>query len=887
MKNVQFQTSLLLLLLTLMAWSCGSDNESEVEPQLSVNVNELAVKSAGETVSVQVTSNVPYEVSLPAAVEWITHRAPSSVAEAPVQAHTFEVKPNGQYAERTATIRFRTQSTPLLTADVVITQMQQDAIIVAGKTYEAKPEGGRLDFTINTNVAFEVACSEAWIKPATTSTRALEEKTLSFEVEPNETGAGREATVTITSGSIRQEVKVTQARYYRDRAALMAFYKAAGGSGWEKRTNWDSDELIGKWYGIEVNEEGRVTAIRLNGNGLSGNAEDIFAALSQLECLRVVSLSSNAIEGKLPDEMAALTQLEWFDVMSNQLNGTLPDFLGGMQHLYYLNIYMNNFSGTIPESYNGLFERRPDNGVYFYVGYNFLTGDLPKSLLTHPSLADTWIYILPQYEGYGFTPIDLPAYQGQMKCVDGSVVDMKSLYGSSQYTLLFYWGADYGSSTSYIPRINALYERYGSQGLSILGVRCPVDESDASAVEDQELFTGQLGQFRHISYGDVPLQMEPPFLMLVDKGGRIVRFNCTEYLGYNTIPQFLSGFDQLLDLVARQFGDAKFEYTYYTSTDYSHEGEVLTLQKASEGKGINLVFVGEGFTDLDMDAGGRYEQVMQKAVDKFFAYEPYTSLRNRFSCYAVKAVSPNAEFAAGTVHAIDESTAKCDYYYRKAGIGAGVPRMIVVYNDGCEGRSYTQIWSDGRFYGFCMTGADDVLVHEVCGHGLANLGDEYVEPGQETMTLPQDQKELLKLYHSQYHWYENLDWRSDPTQVAWAHLAGDSRFAAERLGTYEGAFYYGYGAYRPTENSMMRYNDCGFNAASREIIYKRVMTLSEGTSWTYDYETFVAFDAAARQQASTRALQPLKSEAEREAWRRHHRAPVLVDAATGQVICLR
>lgn len=47
---------------------------------------------------------------------------------------------------------------------------------------------------------------------------------------------------------------------------------------------------------------------------------------------------------------------------------------------------------------------------------------------------------------------------------------------------------------------------------------------------------------------------------------------------------------------------------------------------------------------------------------------------------------------------------------------------------------------------------------------------------------------------------------------------------------------------------MMRYNDTPFNAPSREEIYKRVMKESEGDGWTYDYETFVQFDAAGRQQ---------------------------------------
>ena len=47
---------------------------------------------------------------------------------------------------------------------------------------------------------------------------------------------------------------------------------------------------------------------------------------------------------------------------------------------------------------------------------------------------------------------------------------------------------------------------------------------------------------------------------------------------------------------------------------------------------------------------------------------------------------------------------------------------------------------------------------------------------------------------------------------------------------------------------MMRYNDTPFNAPSREAIYKVVMRESEGSKWTYDYETFVQFDAAGREE---------------------------------------
>ena len=120
-----------------------------------------------------------------------------------------------------------------------------------------------------------------------------------------------------------------------------------------------------------------------------------------------------------------------------------------------------------------------------------------------------------------------------------------------------------------------------------------------------------------------------------------------------------------------------------------------------------------------------------------------------------------------------------------------------------------------------------------------------------------------------------MDWRSDATSVKWSHFLKDSRYANEGLGLYEGAYLYGYGAYRPTDNSMMRHNDAPFNAPSREQIYKRVMQLSEGENWKYDYEEFVKFDEKNRNAASRSAIQPL-TEAERREYIKNHRPPTII-----------
>lgn len=94
----------------------------------------------------------------------------------------------------------------------------------------------------------------------------------------------------------------------------------------------------------------------------------------------------------------------------------------------------------------------------------------------------------------------------------------------------------------------------------------------------------------------------------------------------------------------------------------------------------------------------------------------------------------------------------------------------------------------------------------------------------------------------------NVDYNQG-SQSTWKDYLNDSRYTSENIGSYEGAFLYGKGCYRPTENSMMRYNDTPFNAPSREAIYKRVMTLSD-PSYKYSHEDFVEFDLATSKSAS-------------------------------------
>lgn len=76
----------------------------------------------------------------------------------------------------------------------------------------------------------------------------------------------------------------------------------------------------------------------------------------------------------------------------------------------------------------------------------------------------------------------------------------------------------------------------------------------------------------------------------------------------------------------------------YESSDYSKDGEVTALQTATRGNGINIVLLGDAFSDR-LVADGTYDGTMRKAMEHFFSEEPYKSFRDLFNVYAVNVVS--------------------------------------------------------------------------------------------------------------------------------------------------------------------------------------------------------------------------------------------------------
>ena len=304
----------------------------------------------------------------------------------------------------------------------------------------------------------------------------------------------------------------------------------------------------------------------------------------------------------------------------------------------------------------------------------------------------------------------------------------------------------------------------------------------------------------------------------------------------------------------------------YTSSDYSQEGQVTRIHSATVGKGIDVVFVGDAFADKDQDLFNKYVELGKEA---FFTEEPFRSTKNRFNIYRIGSVSKNgiitqeggdtkfsAQFGDGTYISGDHDAVFRFVQDKMPSVNLKKTIVFVIVNK-AKYAGTCWMFSDNKavcYVPLCRNENEyaQTLRHEGCGHGFGKLADEYFYDSMGR--IPDDEvSELKKWKGFAYGFHENVDLTSDPNTILWSKFISDSRYSG-KVGVYEGGYTYPYGVYRPTDNSIMRYNTGGFNAPSREAIYKKIMKFSEGDAWTYDYEAFVAFDAPARSaEAVTRA----------------------------------
>jgi len=171
--------------------------------------NEYTVSDAGETISVDIKSNVEYSVQMPD-VDWITDEASSRG----MSSHTLKyvIAPNEGYDSRSAEIIFYDKNSDLKETLKVV-QAQKDAIVISEKNFNVSREGGTIEVKVNTNVDFEVQIPSDVTWVSQTDSRALSRKSIYLKIAENKGDDAREVEIVFVNkeSQISESITISQA----------------------------------------------------------------------------------------------------------------------------------------------------------------------------------------------------------------------------------------------------------------------------------------------------------------------------------------------------------------------------------------------------------------------------------------------------------------------------------------------------------------------------------------------------------------------------------------------------------------------------------------------------------------------------------------------------
>ena len=157
-----------------------------------------------------------------------------------------------------------------------------------------------------------------------------------------------------------------------EREILEIMYGSTNGGSWNESEGWLTEAPIEEWHGVHTDSTGRVVALRLADNSLSGT---IPVELGQLSSLKQLELGSNGFHDRIPLELGALEDLRLLDLSWNQLGGAIPGELGALSELEYLDISGNQLSGPIPSALGDLLHLQS-----LLLSQNRLGGGIPEQL---------------------------------------------------------------------------------------------------------------------------------------------------------------------------------------------------------------------------------------------------------------------------------------------------------------------------------------------------------------------------------------------------------------------------------------------------------------------------------------------------------------------------
>ena len=303
--------------------------------------------------------------------------------------------------------------------------------------------------------------------------------------------------------------------------------------------------------------------------------------------------------------------------------------------------------------------------------------------------------------------------------------------------------------------------------------------------------------------------------------------------------------------------------------DYEYgDGDMITLQKASVGEGVNIVLMGDCFDAKDI-AEGKYLDGINKAYEYFFDIEPYLTYKDYFNVYGIFGMSPDS--GMGTANTIREARFGSQYTLNEgvspdfettfaaaclAPIDDDVSRtLVVLVENSTDYSGLCYMWGDGSAVAVVPMSTDPapydfrgLVHHEAGGHGFGKLADEYIYYNSfiQTCILSCSVKAVNDM--KSYGFYENISLTGSMHDVPWSHMIYDPQYS-NTVDVYEGAYMHTRGVFRSEPTSCMNNNIPYYNAISREAMVKRI---KEYAGEIYSYEDFKLNDKESHPSVTTK-----------------------------------
>ena len=764
------------------------------------------------------------------------------------------ISPNNTYETRTITISICSNTD---SADVVISQSGNNAILLSEKTLTVSPKEQTIDVSVKSNVEFEVKIESDWINEIKQSkSSGLAESIRTFSIKENES-MERTAQVVFHNEELNlsDTLTIIQSDPIPERRILCELYNNMGGAQWTHSENWCTGNPLSEWYGISLNEENQINALELPSNNISGEIPDVIFELPSLE---KIDLSKNTLTGKL-------------DVRWSQF-----------ENLRTLNLSSNHFAGNIPAVFDIMF----GNGIDIILYDNYLSGNISNAIQDHPDWNSIAFKTIRQRQGnekglnYTKNPV-CPVFSFT-DIVTGEVIMIDDIIKANERTVLFHWNpTDARSNIFADSAMKRIYSIYADSGLEIVALIPEGDDFKTAAME-------------HIVSNDVqwivasdiigedgtrPILLDEPYpsYQILNNNGTLLIDMHDERRG-DDLGVF--GLRDKIDIISLNHLDYMNMHFYnlwgnseYESSDYSMDKYHETIQISSKGKGIDLVLMGEAFTDVDIESGF-YRELMMRQYETIFSIEPMKTYKDYFNVHIVYAVAPKTYVSEDPLKSAFHTeyvsynsgvrVAVGDIYYGETLIEEVIsdyallpckradinPFISILLNGNVYSRykGQTYMWEDLGLPNVPLTfyipgnlkWSMSTMIHETIGHGIGRFGEEY--RGDMGSSAPDDDDVEYALRHQAKGWIMNLSGTDNPEEVPWAHLIGHPAYSY--VGVYSGAGGYNTGIYKSERYTIMddSTNYFYFAAWCRELLVRRIIELAGGE---FSFEEFVANDSDA------------------------------------------